>query len=537
MPIPCKSLVAVVAALCFGMSIARVAGAVETVQNQHGFSLRVDPGNGDFAISTASPAWTVGGTVGMALSDPTTERGQDPIGKYQMIRFTWQKQGRRSGSIRLYDERPLALFSVKYEDAVHGSPAPFPVLSKLPAKLMAFRYGETDHLRPELFHLAGSEPGEQYGGPIALFDERANAMIVSPASHFMVAMTGGDLPAGISSGLNRSLKGVPAGFEQQTLLAIGAGINATWASWGNGLTDLYGKQRPANDADDGLKYLGFWTDNGAYYYYNYDRDKGYAGTLLAVRDYLQQHAIPIHYMQLDSWWYPKTFDSVQKKESNKPRSKDPHLPAGSWNRYGGLLDFTAARELFPNGLGSFQRQLGLPLIVHNRWVDPKSPYHADYKISGIAAVDPKWWNKIASDIASWGVATYEQDWNNYIYLKSPELSETTWAGDAYMDGMASACAANHLTMQYCMVMPRFLLQGGAKYPNLTTVRVSGDRLERHKWREFLYGSTLAGAVGVWPATRRRTFSSRRCRRAWWESRIAWGRKIQPTFFGLFGETG
>jgi hypothetical protein len=55
-------------------------------------------------------------------------------------------------------------------------------------------------------------------------------------------------------------------------------------------------------------------------------------------------------------------------------------------------------------------------------------------------------------------------------------------------------------MQYCMVLPRHLLQGGAKYSNLTTVRVSGDRFERGKYREFLYGSRLAAALGVWPWT-------------------------------------
>jgi hypothetical protein len=472
----------------------------ESVSIQDGWSLNVDPNRGEYQLTTVDPKWSVGGSIAKQLDGVSTEQGKDNIGAYHLIRFNWQDGGRRSGSIRLYDSRPLALFSVRYEEAVNGSPAPFPVLSKLPANLLAFRYGETDHLRPELFHLAGSEPDEQYGGPFALFDTQANTLILSPASNFMVAMMSGDLQHGISSGLNRTLTGVPAGYEQQTLLAIGQGINHTWTDWGNGLTDHYAKKRPANDADTGLKYLGYWTDNGSHYYYNYDSDKGYTGTLLAVKDYLLKREIPIHYMQLDSWWYPKTFDSVQKKESNKPRSKDPKLPNGSWNRYGGLLEFTAAKELFPQGLGAFQQQLGLPLIVHNRWIDPKSPYHNTYKVSGIAGVDPGWWDKITSDISSWGVATYEQDWNNWIYLESPELSNTTWAGDAYMDGMAHACAAHNLTMQYCMVMPRFLLQGGAKYPNLTTVRVSGDRLDRGKWHEFIYGSTLAGALGVWPWT-------------------------------------
>jgi len=348
------------------------------------------------------------------------------------------------------------------------------------------------------FRLSGLHTNQPYGGPFLLFDDQANAMILSPASDFMIARLDGDQHQGLSSGFNATLKGVPAGYRHQTLLCVGDGINNTWDAWGRGLTDLYGKTRPANDADTGLKYLGYWTDNGSYYYYNYDPAKGYAGTLLAATRHLQSLGVAIHYLQLDSWWYPKTFNSVEANSSNKP--KNPKLPAGTWNRYGGLLEFTPHPFLFPDGLLPFQKSVDVGLITHNRWIDPQSPYHANYKISGIAAVDQNWWDKIISSIAGWGVQTYEQDWNNFIYRNSPELSSTTWAGDAFMDGMARACANNGLTMQYCMVLPRNLMQGGAKYSNLTTVRVSGDRFEPSKWREFLYGSRLASALGVWPWT-------------------------------------
>ena len=476
------------------------AACAESVHSPGGWTLTVDAATGEYAVTTQTPAWTVGGTLPTPLEAVKTEHGTDAIGSFSAIAFAWHDGGRRSGSIRIYDARPLALFSVKYDDAVDRSPPAFPVLTKLPPKVMPFRYGETDHLRPELFQLNGTEPDEQYGGPFALFDDQANTMIVSPASNFMVAMMSGGLQEGLRSGLNRTLTSVPAGYEQQTLLAIGPGINRTWDAWGQGLTSLYGKQRPANDADAGLKYLGYWTDNGSHYYYNYDAEKGYAETILAVKNHLLSQGIPVHYMQLDSWWCGKTFASFKQKDSNKPRSKDPNLPAGSWNRYGGMLTFAGAPELFPDGIGPFQKKLELPLVVHSRWIDPESAYHATYHISGVAPVDRKWWDRIAADAAAWGVMTYEQDWNNWIYLKSPELSTTTWAGDQYLDGMAGACADHGLTMQYCMVTPRFLLQGGAKYPNLTTVRVSGDRFERGKWREFLFGSTLAKALGVWPWT-------------------------------------
>jgi len=453
---------------------------------------------GNFSIVCNNPAWTLGGTIGKTIDHISPSDGQDAIGPYREIQFRWTAEGRRSGSIRLYRSRPLVLFSETFDDAVNGSPGPFPVLSQLPPKLLAFRYGEDAHMGGMAFHLTGLHADQPYGGPFLLFDDQADAMILSPASDFMIARLDGDQQHGLSSGFNAALKSVPAGYHHQTILAIGAGINHTWDAWGHGLTDLYGKARPASDADTGLKYLGYWTDNGSYYYYNYDLDKGYAATLLAATRHLQSLGVAIHYLQLDSWWYPKTFNSVQANSSNKP--KNPKLPAGTWNRYGGLLEYTPHPFLFPDGLTSFQKSADVGLITHNRWIDPTSPYHAQYKISGIAAVDQNWWDKIISSIAGWGVQTYEQDWNNFIYRDSPDLSSTTWAGDAFMDGMAKACATNGVTMQYCMILPRNLMQGGAKYSDLTTVRVSDDRFEPSKWRPFLYGSRFASAMGVWPWT-------------------------------------
>jgi hypothetical protein len=63
--------------------------------------------------------------------------------------------------------------------------------------------------------------------------------------------------------------------------------------------------------------------------------------------------------------------------------------------------------------------------------------------------------------------------------------------------MARAVAANGLTMHYCMPLPRDYLQS-TLYQNLITTRVSGDRFDRNRWDEFLYGSRLAGELGEWP---------------------------------------
>src|SRR5207248_3334697 len=124
-------------------------------------------------------------------------------------------------------------------------------------------------------------------------------------------------------------------------------------------------------------------DNGAQYYYDYDRQEGYAGTLEELVRRYRDEGIPIRYLQLDSWWYYKTLTEPTGKTG---APKNPALPQGEWNRYGGLLKYEAHPALFRDGLAAFQKRVGLPLIAHNRWIDPASPYRERYRISGLAAV-------------------------------------------------------------------------------------------------------------------------------------------------------
>ena len=384
-----------------------------------GLDVKLDAKQGGYRVISLNPAWTFGGTLAAPLQHVKTGRGHDDLGDYQQTAFEWRDgQLPMSGWIRIYDGQPLALFSQTCGKASELPPAAFPNFTTLPDKLHVFSYGLHEFAPPHF-------SGENISTPWLLFDDDANAFLISPASHFMVASMIGDGQKQVASGFNPDLRNVPAGFTQQTLVAFGKGINKTWDAWGKALVDLGGAKRPANDADDTLKYLGYWTDNGAAYYYNYDFSKGYANTLQGLVETYRQEQIPIRYLQLDSWWYYKTitnYDGVAGK-----LKKSEKLPPGEWNRYGGLLEYKAHPYLFTNGLAAFQKAVGLPLVTHNRWIDPSSPYHEKYKISGIAAVDPKWWDDIAGYCKASGIVTYEQDWLNYIYAYSRRVSATNWA--------------------------------------------------------------------------------------------------------------
>ena len=470
------------------LSVLPCHAAVTSVTGADGITATVDEQSGRYEVRAREPNWVFAGTLGAAASDVSVKDGQDRLGAFRELQFRWRDRVPLRGSIRTYVERPVLLFGVTSDAAVSDAALMrFPRFSAVPKNLHRFSYAN-DAFAPARFAL------EENGTPWLLYDEQMHAAVLSPAANFMIASMRGNGRTEIASGLNKGVAALPAGFTHATLMAVGAGVNATWDTWGSALTALEGAHRPGNDADAGLRYLGYWTDHGGEYYYDYDRDLGYAGTLEALVQRYRDEGIPIRYLQLDSWWYYKTYTAPNGR-TGKPQNE--HLPLAEWNRYGGLYRYEVHPALFPEGLAAFQKKIDLPLIAHNRWIDPASPYHQRYRITGLAAVDPGWWQEIIAYLASANVVTYEQDWLNVIYEHSPELGVSLEASDAFTDGMANAAKHKGLTLQYSMALPRHFLQG-ARYDNLTTIRVSGDRLTRDKWDAVLYTSRLASALRIWP---------------------------------------
>jgi len=433
-----------------------------------GITVGVDA-SGAYTITSQTPAWTFGGTVGQALTGITVHTGSDTIGSYKEVTFSYQA---RTGAIRAYDSKPIVLFTDTYL-STSANHAPFPQLTTYPQ---------------HLHHLSYSGEFADYGfgsladdSPWIFYDNHENAFLLSAASDFMIASTTQKKDGTIVSGVDPAIESLPAGFTHKTFLVIAQGINNTYETWGHAMTDLQRKVRPANDADTVLNYLGYWTDTGGAYYYNFDHSLGYEQTLLAVRDSFRQQGIPLGYMELDSWFYPKGNAHTWQGDPTNDR--------------GGIYVYRAAPDLFPNGLKAFQQQLGLPLVTHARWIDPSSPYQKLYNMSNDVSTDPQYWNQVAQYLKDSGVINYKQDWLNARALPVTNLTDPT----AFMNNMASALAANGISIQYCMPLPRHFLQS-SMYNNLLTIRVSPDRFQRSSWDWFLYASRLAGALGVWPHT-------------------------------------
>ena len=411
------------------------------------------------------------GQVAQRPSRIVDTAGRDQLGAYHEVTFDYRAPGARTGRIRAYDDRPVVLFSLQYAEPAERAEA-FPILTTRPDLPLRLSYRSVPFSPYQFNSLADAADS-----PWLFFDQDARSYLLSAERNFPLARTTLGNDGSVAISLDPAAGALPAGFEQQAMLVFGSGINETYDTWGQALTELHGKVRSANDADVTLDRLGYWTDNGASYYYRYEPQLGYVGTLLAVRDDFARRGIRLGYLQLDSWWYPKG-------------------PGARWgDGQNGIFRYAADPELFPSGLSAFQQALGLPLVVHARWIDPASPLRSAYTTSGNVVTDPRYWDDRLAYLVSSGVVTYEQDWLGAQAQPRYNLTDP----DAFLGNMARSAARNGLSMQYCMPLPRHYLQG-ATYANLTTIRVSDDRFERGKWDAALFDARLASALGAWPWT-------------------------------------
>ena len=464
------------------------SGDSQLPKSASGILVSVNSSEGTYEIAVPSQQARLTGKIESKVSHVSSGKGKDGVGAYQEIRFDWNTVGPVQGTIRRYDNLPVVWFRLRYLEGEFGAGIPFPILSGNLSEMKTFSYQDRTFAPPK-YGLA------ETATPWLLFEPNGQSMIMSPASEFMIAKMFGNEKTSLGVRLNEGLKSIPKNMDQDALLVFGDGIGHTWDTWGLAMRGLYKRTLNQPNADVLVQKFGYWTDNGADYYYNYDLKRGYTNTLLDLKKTYDAKDIPLGYLQLDSWWYQKSINDPSGKPGGV--KKNSKLPEGNWNRYGGLMEYRADPELFPTGLGFFQHDLGIPLATHNRWIDRTSPYHQTYLISGVGAVELKWWDDIMEYLLDGGVVCYEQDWLDQIYLNSPEMGTMPGIGDAFTDGMAKAAKNHNLTLQYCMGTPRFFLQG-LKYPNLTTIRTSGDRFEPGKWADFIYVSQLADSVGILP---------------------------------------
>lgn len=329
-------------------------------------------------------------------------------------------------------------------------------------------------------------------GVLSVFDGAGTAVVLSALSSPMVVSHVCPAPGRLSYGIMGNVTTVPAGFSTEVVLtASSGGVNAAMGEWGEVVRSYHGKANAtvARQRDVTLRFLGYTTDNGAYYYYHTKADSDYEQTLVAVKEYADALQIPYRYVLLDSWWY--------YKGSN-----------------GGVANWTALPEVFPNGVEALYNRTGWLVQAHNRYWALDNHYSRsnggrfefveDPVKGGAAPVGEEFWESLLSGPArQWGLAVYEQDWLfNEFFEYVSQMLESVDLGRNWLLEMGRGAEKAGVTVQYCMPFVRHLLQS-LEVPAATQARASDDYVVSpyvgvDNWR--IGGQTLLiDALGMAPS--------------------------------------
>jgi hypothetical protein len=143
-------------------------------------------------------------------------------------------------------------------------------------------------------------------GVTAVFNDDASiAAVISPFDSFMAASQASPSPGLRSMGVMGNVTEIPVGYAMSSIVYFGEGINAAVRAWGETMLQSYNKPSLQSSgyvaADISLSYLGYTTDNGAYYYYNTVPGKNYQDTIMDIKAYADELQLPYRYILLDSW--------------------------------------------------------------------------------------------------------------------------------------------------------------------------------------------------------------------------------------------
>ena len=354
--------------------------------------------------------------------------------------------------------------------------------------------------------------GDGAGSPLVLLDAQGAALVVGPSDHFFTsANPPSDRVGGrIAFGFQTSVVDIPAGLEHITILRASRTVEGALSTFGDALLVRGRKVRPVigdeKHVDPGLTHISYYTDNGAYYYYHTMKtppgvelpkvinvnasDTGYTDTAERLGEWFARDNLPFGSIQFDSWWYHKDIE----EGCTLWEPLDPVF--FNWTR--------------PASLGD------MPLILHSRWFAANSTYVQsgkydfiiDHDSAGDAKhvavpVDPKFFYDIMDKAKDrWLMATYEQDFLTATYENTKALQRTPGLARRWLKAMNEGAERAGVTIQYCMALPRHILQS-AVMTRVTHIRASHDygqsrADDTEQWSLMGFTNALIWSLGALP---------------------------------------
>lgn len=474
----------------------------------------------DPRLNVSPPASTSAGEGKLVLTNSQTGSGNDRFGEYDSIQLDWSVPAlklRLTTVFTLYRDRPFLTFTQRLPDGfAHYASGDWTVPSVAFPHFLAPNWGTPQNLTSWTsggmwnHRLAYGDAYSLQGTvePLVVSDPGYRTVILSPFDHYLVS-TQQSKPIGmidavskgsISCGIEGLVEAIPPGFEHRTIMVAGQGIHDTFIAWGKALLERGGKQMPSKYQDDTLKYLVYMDDAGAYYYehdFHEDGYKTYADVILAIEKEAKEHDLRI--------------GAYHILDDRQQRDRDEGL-------------FEPRRDLFPEGLAAFQKQLAKPLQLYMMWIKPGGPYRSKYAFfatdpgeipmsMGDVFYTPQYWADTANKLASWGTILLQHD-----FLSDYEGNVAMMSGldkmDVYFRNMATALQKKGIDMQYCMALPRNILQS-TENPIMVSLQATDDHHvpmaepkkepanpdnhDPYFWKHVIFTSAFYGAVGIWPS--------------------------------------
>ena len=277
----------VAATLCLATTRA---GAVE-------LTVPVDLATGAYRIVLDGTTWLSSGVYsatsggksltsangGLSLTRAVATSGEGRFGAYTGASLTWSVGGLAGGlvcNIYTYAAPGVVVFEQVFPLGLNGTALPGagaaddltaafptfgPALPALNSSLAFLTYHDVT-IKSAVGRWTSSSVDAAlfgaYGGPVALFDAAGAAVVMSPASDFMVshAAFAPSLGQAFGLGMGGAVERIPAGWTHQSVLAAGPSLNDTFVALGDCLLALGHKNRTAPDADLHTSHLSYWAD-------------------------------------------------------------------------------------------------------------------------------------------------------------------------------------------------------------------------------------------------------------------------------------
>ncbi|MHA1269367.1 MAG: hypothetical protein ACTSPY_06220 [Candidatus Helarchaeota archaeon] len=436
----------------------------------------------------------------LELKHVSTKKSEDELGKYNFYLIEWELEGiekKVQTNIYQYYEKSFIIFEQKFLDEFITGIGKF----KIPITQFPCFKNESPNKNILLFRNAIFSPPSSKNiptsGPVMHYDDNLQTFIISSMNNFLVNIINEtkDVNNYITCGLEGEIEQIPKGYSQKFILYFGTGINKTFEEWGDILLKYYDRKRNNLYNDPIISYLGYWTDNGAHYYYKTMKGKNYQETLEALFEYFKEENIPIRYFQLDSWHYKKSWG--------------PPIPFSLILLVNGILDWSINPKHFPD-FDKFREKIGdMPFACHSRYFHPNNVYTKKYKFYISNQRINKWglpaeigvWDEMMKNAKKKGVILYEQDWMRNQFLHFKILRNNVYQAKKWLSDMNESAKKNDMWIQYCMATPGMFMHS-LEFERISYVRTGEDYNARFPLVMYFPHNSetaiLAYAVGVWP---------------------------------------